>query len=378
MTNSVNTNRSALIALQNLNATNRQLDETQSRVNTGKVINSAKDNGALWAVAQNQTNQMNALEPVKQSLQRGQSTIDVAMAAGETVKDLLGQMRNLVLAASDPGTDEASLNAYQEDFENLARQITTTIQGAAFNGVNMIASLDANGQVQTKQAGAAGPPPVANTEGLIGKSLKALASADGKTTIDVDGVNFALYETEGVTTAANFNAGARTFTGGVAGTATYVGIADNPGTPADESVPAARGIKLAADSFSVRRANAKLHTDAAQTAAAGGNPAVTADSKESARAGEWAALMKQVDDSINYVTSSLTKLGTGSKSLDNQLIFTSKLQDSLETGIGNLVDADLAKESARLTALQTKQQLGVQALSIANAAPQTILSLFQN
>ena len=77
MTNSVNTNRSALIALQNLNATNRQLDETQSRVNTGKVINSAKDNGALWAVAQNQTNQMNALEPVKQSLQRGQSTIDV-------------------------------------------------------------------------------------------------------------------------------------------------------------------------------------------------------------------------------------------------------------------------------------------------------------
>lgn len=356
MTNSVNTNRSALIALQNLNATNRQLDETQSRVNTGKVINSAKDNGALWAVAQNQTNQMNALEPVKQSLQRGQSTIDVAMAAGETVKDLLSQMRNLVLAASDPGVDEASLNAYEEDFENLARQINTTIQGASFNGVNMVAALDADGQVQKKHAAdAAVTPALADTEALNGKSLKALASADGKTTIDVAGVNFALYSSQ-----------KDEDTDTVAGTITGAGATGSA------SNGSAVGIRLATDSFEVRRAAAKDHSDYAAA-----DPDQAEDG-ETARAGEWAALMKQVDDSISYVTSSLTKLGTGSKSLDNQLIFTSKLADSLETGIGNLVDADLAKESARLTALQTKQQLGVQALSIANAAPQTILSLFQN
>ena len=90
-----------------------------------------------------------------------------------------------------------------------------------------------------------------------------------------------------------------------------------------------------------------------------------------------AQLMKQVDDSITYVTNSMTKLGTGSKALDNQLTFTSKLQDTLETGIGNLVDADLAKESAKLTALQTKQQLGVQALSIANSSSSVLLSLFR-
>lgn len=297
MANSINTNYGANIALQNLNATNRALETTQNRINTGKAVNSAKDNGAIWSIAQNQTTQMNALDAVKQSLQRGQSTIDVAMAAGETVKDVLGQMKNLVLAASDPGVDTASLTAYKDDFENLAKQIETTIKGASFNGVNMIANFATDGTLVATGTG---------------KSLKALASADGKNTIDVAGVNFAL------------------------------GAADGA------------GVEVASADFGTANV-----TDA------------------TARTTAMQALMTKVDDSISYVTSSLTKLGTGSKSLDNQLTFTSKLQDTLETGIGNLVDADLAKESAKLTALQTKQQLGVQALSIANSSSSVLLSLFR-
>ena len=308
MANSINTNYGANIALQNLNATNRALETTQNRINTGKAVNSAKDNGAIWSIAQNQTTQMNALDAVKQSLQRGQSTIDVAMAAGETVKDVLGQMKNLVLAASDPGVDEASLQAYEDDFKNLAKQIETTVKGASFNGVNMLAG-----------ATAADP----------GKSLKALASADGKNTINVDGVNFALQATGGTSKAS---------------------------------------INFDADAFATARTAAAGTPAGADPVA---NPAVDADPDA------WSDLMTQVDDSIAYVTSSLTKLGTGSKSLDNQLTFTSKLQDTLETGIGNLVDADLAKESAKLTALQTKQQLGVQALSIANQSSSILLSLFR-
>nr|WP_315050734.1 flagellin [uncultured Brevundimonas sp.] len=300
MANSINTNYGANIALQNLNATNRALETTQNRINTGKAVNSAKDNGAIWSIAQNQTVQMNSLDAVKQSLQRGQSTIDVAMAAGETVKDVLGQMKNLVLAASDPGVDAASLTAYQDDFENLAKQIETTIKGASFNGVNMIAGA---------------------TAADAGKSLKALASADGKNTIDVAGVNFAFQATGGAKTSINFAS---------ADFGTTKAVVDDAGTAGTDE-----------------------------------------------RAAAWSALMTKVDDSISYVTSSLTKLGTGSKSLDNQLTFTSKLQDTLETGIGNLVDADLAKESAKLTALQTKQQLGVQALSIANSSSSVLLSLFR-
>ena len=351
MANSINTNYGASIALQNLNATNRALETTQGRINTGKAVNSAKDNGAIWSIAQNQTTQMNALDAVKQSLQRGQSTIDVAMSAGETVKDVLGQMKNLVLAASDPGNDAASLDAYEEDFKNLAKQITTTIQGANFNGVNMIANLDANGVVLAKSTAA--------TESANGKSLKALASADGKNSIEVAGVNFALYSADGRGAVAAANQGL------AAGS-----LAAGAGAANSATGSTATGIKIASDSFTVRRTAASDHAKATTAGA-------TAETKETARAKEWSDLMKQVDDSISYVTSSLTKLGTGSKSLDNQLTFTSKLQDTLETGIGNLVDADLAKESAKLTALQTKQQLGVQALSIANSSSSVLLSLFR-
>ena len=89
------------------------------------------------------------------------------------------------------------------------------------------------------------------------------------------------------------------------------------------------------------------------------------------------AALTKIDASIANVSASLARLGTGSKSLETHLNFVSKLQDTLEAGVGNLVDADLAKESARLQALQTKQQLGVQALSIANSSSSILLGLFR-
>ena len=101
------------------------------------------------------------------------------------------------------------------------------------------------------------------------------------------------------------------------------------------------------------------------TAAASFNSAATAS-----------ALVSVVSTSISNVNAAVAKLGTAAKAFQLQTDFVSKLTDALTTGVGNLVDADVAKESANLTALQTRQQLGVQALSIANQAPQFLLSLF--
>src|SRR5262245_26698533 len=122
--NSVNTNVGAMVALQNLNATNADLAMTQTRINTGKKVSSAKDNGAIWAIAQNQRATSGSLDAVKESLQRSQSTVDVAMAAGETVSDLLVQMKQKALAASDASLDQASRDALNQDFMSLRDQIS--------------------------------------------------------------------------------------------------------------------------------------------------------------------------------------------------------------------------------------------------------------
>lgn len=273
--NSVNTNNGALIALQNLNATNNELASVQGRINTGKKVSSAKDNGAVWAIAQTQRGTSNALNAVKDSLQRGQSTIDVAIAAGESVSDLLVQMKEKALAASDTTLDSTSRTALNEDFKALRDQITKAVTNADFNGANMIKAS--------------------------GNTVTALANADGTSKITV----------------------------------------------------------------------------AAQSLALGGANVTVAATASLSTATIAATMVTTVSTSITNVGSALAKLGTGSKSLESHLTFVGKLQDSLDAGVGNLVDADLAKESAKLQALQTKQQLGVQALSIANSSTSSLLGLFR-
>jgi len=275
LNNSVNTNVGAMIALQNLNATNMQLSQTQSRINTGMKVTSAKDNGAIWAIAQGQRATSASLNAVKDSLARASSTIDVGMAAGETVSDLLSQMKEKALAASDASLDTASRSALNEDFVALRDQITKAVDNADFNGTNLL-----DGSV---------------TE------IAPLANSDGTASLTVSAENLSLG-------------------GGVV----TVAATDTIGT---------------------------------STLAA--------------------AMIATLQTSLEEVNASLARLGTASKSIESHTTFVGKLQDTLDAGIGNLVDADLAKESAKLQALQTKQQLGVQALGIANSSSQSLLSLFR-
>ena len=87
--------------------------------------------------------------------------------------------------------------------------------------------------------------------------------------------------------------------------------------------------------------------------------------------------LEDVDTAIVTVSNALASLGSSAKRVEIQAEFTVQLVDILKQGVGNLVDADLAEESAALQSLRIKQQLGVQALSIANAGPQSILALFR-
>ena len=288
MANSINTNRGALVALQTLNATNKALETTQNRVNTGMSVSSAKDNGAIYAIATSQRAEMGAQDAVKQSLQRGQSIVDVALAAGETVTDALSELKSLAVSIQDATADSDTEKKLMADFEAIVTEVHTALAGATFDGVTLFKATDANTTHQV----------TTNT-----------GAANNK---------FVLKAASGAASAASFAFG---------------GTAD-----------AAAGTWTAATDVAAKRT--------AYTAA-------------------------NVETALNTFTSTLADLGTKSKSLDRQMTFVGKMQDSLEAGVGNLVDADLAKESAKLTALQTKQQLGVQALSIANSSSSMLLGLFR-
>src|SRR3569832_1072672 len=135
---SVNTNTGAMVALQNLNATSSQLQVVQAQINTGLKVASAKDDGSTWAIAQSQRAPVASLDAVKNSLSRASSTVDVAMSAGQSVSDLLTQMKQKALAASDSSLDATSLAALNTDFQSLRDQIAQVVSSADYNGTNLI------------------------------------------------------------------------------------------------------------------------------------------------------------------------------------------------------------------------------------------------
>src|SRR5689334_21273267 len=135
---SVHTNAGALVALQNLNKTTQDLQQVQDRINTGLAISTAKDNAAVWAIAQGQRADIGSLGAVKMSLDRATSIADVASTAGQTISDLLVQMKEKVTAAMDPSIDTASRNALDSDFKSILRQVSQVVQNASFDGANLL------------------------------------------------------------------------------------------------------------------------------------------------------------------------------------------------------------------------------------------------
>jgi flagellin len=276
MSNSVLTNSSAAVALQNLTATNNKLTDVQGRISTGLKVQGAKDNAAVWAIAQKQRADVGALSAVKSSLDRATSIADVALSAGESISDLLNQLKEKVVAAKDTSLGTQSRKLLDGDFKALLKAIGSAVQNATFDGGNVL-------------------------NGSLTNGLKFLANADASSFVTLSTQNLSL-----------------------SGAIMTLGLADS-----------------------------LLTLTGAATA------------------------LTKLDASITNVNAALGAMGAQAKQISAHNTFVTKLTDTLESGIGNLVDADLAKESARLQALQVQQQLGAQSLSIANQSPQIILSLFQ-
>ena len=316
--NSIMTNASAMTALQTLNQTNQNLNETQNRISTGYKVSSAKDNAAYWSIATTMRSDNAALSTVQDALGLGAATVDVASTGLTSAIEVVDEIKTKLVAAREPGVDRTKVQA---EIDELQNQLTSIATSASFSGENWLSvDSDATGYNSTES---------------VVSSFTRSGSTVSVGTIDVDKASTILFD---------------------AGTAyADVGIIDANRNATTGAVLSAS----ATGAFSISGLDISSLTDSTADLA-------TLD-----------GYISGADAAVQEMTTAASDLGAVSSRIDLQSDFVSNLMDSIERGVGTLVDADLNVESTRLQALQTQQQLGIQALSIANSNSQNILSLFR-
>jgi len=373
---SVNTNAGAFAALQNLNTTGTALGVTQSRINTGLKVSSARDDGAAFAIAQTMRGDIAGFNAVNQSLNRAQSELDVSLAAGEAISDLLIEMKEKAVAAKDTGLDNASRLSLNDDYQSLLAQIDSIANSASFNGRNLLTGGTLSTITDSTGTGTITASVTQLTTaslGLSGTSVSTAGSGAANTVVPPGSANpWSSGDTLGALNtymSANFSAiyNNGTLYNQSTGNFTNIGDAGTVGVQVQSDFGVTMGILSSGGNF-LHLVSGTLFTE--------GSGASASFTTNASSAGLADAAVDAVEAAITTVNDVLSDLGSTSNRLAIQQQFTGQLSDSINVGVGNLVDADLAKESARLQAFQTKQQLGLQALSIANQAPQSVLSLF--
>jgi flagellin len=314
---SINTNVSAMTALQSLTQANKAYTETQKRISTGLRVGEASDNAAYWSIATTMRSDRSALSTVQDALGLGGSMIDVAYTAVNTSIDLVNQIKTKLVAASQPGIDRSKI---QSEISELQKQLAGIASSASFSGDNWL-SVDSS--VSTY-----------NASKNIVASFTRTGDAVSVQTITIDTAGMDLFDAN--TAATNAAAGI------LDANRNTLGVVDNTAT-----------------TFSVASLDISALTDSTANLA-------TLDS-----------YIKGADAAIKEMTTAAGSLGAVKKRIGLQKDFLTNLISAHDRGIGSLVDADMNEESTRLQALQVKQQLGIQALGIANAQSQDILKLFQ-
>ena len=427
---SILTNNGAMVALQTLKTINSSLETTQGQISTGKRVADAKDNAAVWAISKVMEADVKGFKGISDSLNLGESTVAVARSASETVTDLLTDIKGKIVAAQEENVDRAKI---QTDIDALRDQIDAVVGAAQFNGlnllsntdstadsgnINVLASLDRSGTgvaasdiAVAKQDLGTGAASTATVNLDVSVNTTGVASGATAEYVTFDGVG----ADDELVAGANFKVtGSSNFAGDVSAdafdfSADVEYVARDGDTLADVTSAMVERLNFQAASdgleitFSVNGTNAGQidftnnydeaisddnsvveQSDIADIATLeaeadgtiGGGLELLAEFDVTTDDGTDAAL-DSIEGLLQTAIDSASAFGSVQGRIETQTDFISSLIDSLKSGIGTLVDADMEEASARLQALQVQQQLGVQALSIANQAPQSLLSLFQ-
>lgn len=400
---SILTNNSAMVALQTLKSINSGLSQTQSQIATGKNVASAKDNSAVWAISKVMESDVQGFKAISDSLSLGESTVAVARQASETVTDLLTQMKGKIVAAQEDNVDRGKIN---DDVTALKDQIASVVGAAQFNGLNLVngggnatvlSSLDRDGAGNVTASSITVTAQDLSQGGYTandifsGSSTGSSGSGDAVAfALDLGGGN------EQVEIAENglaFAAGDKVALTVGGETVSYTVTADDAAATTTADV-VALALKSKVDNLNIagltvdydsgtpgtldftNAGAVDLSVSGQFTNAGSGGLGAMAGINVSTAGGATAALAA-VETLIDTTIEAAAAFGSVEGRISTQADFISNLTDSLTSGIGAMVDADMEEASARLQALQVQQQLGVQALSIANQAPQSLLSLFR-
>lgn len=320
------TNASAMTALQTLTATNKSMTATQNRISTGMRVSTASDNAAYWSIATTMKSDNAALSAVKDAIGLGAATIDTMYTALDTTKEIVTEIKKKLVAARDAGVDRAKV---QTEITDLQNQLKATASSAVFNGENWLSTDTDDTAYNATRA-----------------VVASFSRAGGVVTIDkidIDVSQFHLFDD-----------------------GTGVGLFDKALTGVDTS---ATGVNI------TNRAGATPDDNTNGTSIFSFDISGVTNSADDLAALE--TLTAGVDEVLNSLTDSISYLGSVKNRVDIQNDFVSALSDAITRGIGQLVDANMEEESTKLQALQVQQQLGIQALSIANSSTQNILSLFR-
>ncbi|MCB1364735.1 MAG: flagellin [Rhodobacteraceae bacterium] len=401
---SILTNNGAMVALQTLKSINKGLSGVQSEISTGKRISSAKDNSAVWAISKVMESDVKGFKAISDSLSLGESTVAVARNASETVTDLLTQMKGKIVAAQEDNVDRAKIN---DDVTALKNQINSVVSAAQFNGLNLVdgsvasasvlASLDRDGSGNVTASSITVAAQDLSTGGytandVFGSSTGTSAAGDTVAfTLDAGGGTSDIVIDD--TAGAAFAAGDRVTVRIGDQEASYTVSADDVAATTTSDLVAV-GLKNAIDDLGISGLTVDYDsgspgrldfTNAGTVDIAVGAQFVNAGSGglgvmagiDVSTGGGAASALAAIETLIDTSISAASALGSVESRISIQADFIGNLTDSLKSGIGAMVDANMEEASARLQALQVQQQLGVQSLSIANQAPQTVLSLFR-
>ncbi len=319
---SIMTNGAAMSALQTLRGISSQMDDTQSAISSGLRVSSASDNAAYWSIATTMRSDNKALSTVSDALGLAAAKTDTAYTGLDSSISVVDEIKAKLVAAREPGVDKTKINS---EITELKNQLTSVAKSASFSGENWL--YNTSGTAGTKE--------------MVGSFTRDSTGNVSINTLKFNAANSVLIDTNAAS-------------GGQLTKAITV------------NQPIANSTATTTATYFLINANST-------TSAGGSEVKLTSGTSDQ----DIEGMISAVDSMLTNLTDSASKLGAVNSRIQMQDNFVNNLQDVISKGVGRLVDADMNQESTKLKALQTQQQLGIQALSIANSDSQSVLSLFR-